>query len=68
MSKMGETEPRFPLGEPVNRKPTPGLTLITGRPNWYQPRSGEPVYIEPAKPPVVLQPWAPELWRRTMKP
>lgn len=39
-----------------DRKPTPELTPIAGRPNWYQPRSGEPVYIEPPKPPVVPQP------------
>ena len=48
MRQIDESEPRFPLGEPTNRKPAPDLTPIAGRPNWYQPRSGEPVYVEPA--------------------
>lgn len=47
MRQIDDTEPRFPLGEPTNRKPVPDLTPIAGRPNWYQPRSGEPVYVEP---------------------
>ena len=71
MRQIDESEPLHPLGEPTNRKPAPELTPIAGRPNWYQPRSGEPVYVEPTKPPkapVVPQPWAPEFWRRAMKP
>ena len=69
MRQIDESEPRFPLGEPTNRKPDTGLTPIAGRPNWYQPRSGgEPVYIEPPKPPKEPVPWAPEFWQRAMKP
>jgi len=51
MRQIDESEPLHPLGEPTNRKPDTGLTPIAGRPNWYQPRSGEPVYVEPVKPP-----------------
>lgn len=51
MRQIDEPEPQYALGEPTNRKPEPELTPISGRPNWYQPRSGEPVYIEPPKPP-----------------
>lgn len=51
MRQIDEAEPQYELGEPVNRKPAPELTPIAGRPNWFQPRSGEPVYIEPPKPP-----------------
>lgn len=47
MRQIDQAEPLHPLGEPTNRKPAPDLTPIAGRPNWYQPRSGEPVYIEP---------------------
>ena len=71
MRQIDQAEPLHPLGEPTNRKPAPDLTPIAGRPNWYQPRSSEPVYIEPPKPPkapVVPQPWAPEFWQRAMKP
>lgn len=71
MRQIDQAEPLHPLGEPTNRKPDTGLTPIAGRPNWYQPRSGEPVYIEPPKSPkapVVPQPWAPEFWQRAMKP
>ena len=68
MRQIDQAEPLHPLGEPTNRKPAPELMPIAGRPNWYQPRSGEPVYVEPPKPPVVPQPWAPEFWRRAMKP
>ena len=68
MRQIDQAEPQYALGEPTNRKPAPELTPIAGRPNWYQPRSGgEPVYIEPPKPPVVPQPCAPEFWRRAMK-
>ena len=51
MRQIDQAEPLHPLGEPTNRKPTPELTPIAGRPNWFQPRSGDPVYIEPPKPP-----------------
>ena len=56
MRQIDQAEPQYALGEPTNRKPEPELTPIPGRPNWYQPRSGEPVYVEPPKPPVVPQP------------
>ena len=51
MRQIDQAEPQYAFGEPTNRKPAPELTPIAGRPNWYQPRSGEPVYIEPLKPP-----------------
>lgn len=47
MRQIDEPEPQYALSEPVNRKPAPELTPIAGRPNWFQPRSGEPVYVEP---------------------
>lgn len=41
----------YPLGEPVNRKPAPGLTPVVGRPNWWRhPYTGVEQYIEPKKP------------------
>jgi len=51
MRQIDSDEPQFALGEPTNRKPEPALTPIPGRQNWYQPRSGEPVYVEPPRPP-----------------
>ena len=51
MRQIDQAEPLHPLGEPTNRKSAPELTPIAGRPNWFQPRSGEPVYVEPVKPP-----------------
>lgn len=67
MRQIDQAEPQYALGEPTNRKPTPDLTPIAGRPNWYQPRSGEPVYIEPPKPKPEI-PQVPEFWRRLLVP
>ena len=42
---------RWPLGKPVNRKESPSLIPIKGRPNWFRDRNGREVYVEPPKPP-----------------
>ena len=45
----------YPLGTPTNRPaPSPALTPIPDRPNWYTNAAGGEVYVEPPK----LSPWA----------
>lgn len=44
------TDERFPLGDPVNRKPEQGLTPIAGRPGWFVDRKGNEKYVEPPRP------------------
>lgn len=45
------SDPRFPFGVPVNRKPEPMWLPIPGRPGWVKHRtSGREVYVEAQKP------------------
>jgi len=51
---------RFPFGKPVNRKESPDMTPIEGRPNWFRDRDGREVYVEPPKPPPDPTAWIQE--------
>lgn len=49
------TDPKFPLGETLNRPKIPDLVPVPGRPGWWRDKKGVEHYVEPVKPPV----WAP---------
>ena len=44
-------DPRWPLGEPLNRAQPPKAVPAPGRPNWFTDgKGGAPFYVDPAKP------------------
>ena len=43
---MYATDPRFPLGKPLNRSIEPSMRPIPGRPNWYVDVRGVEHYVE----------------------
>lgn len=49
-------DPKFPLGEPINRPKPTDLVPVPGRPGWFRDKKGVEQYVEPVKPPVWSSP------------
>lgn len=49
---MSESDPRYPMGAPLNRQDAPTFKPSARGPGWFIDAKGHEKYVEPPKPPL----------------